>query len=362
MADTNPGRNLEARLQMHRDYWARRDLRHPLAAFRITPDFFLSRNYRAAHPLLVPGRKLSPQMLVVDDFLPDYERMFREAEDIGQDAFFTAEPYTSIPWMEAMLGCEITAGDASFISEPFMTDPAAGAALELRPDNPWLEKFLEFAVKLARLAAGRFPIGQPILRGPADVVGALMGQAEMVLAMVDEPECMQRFFLKVAAMQRLVVGKLREIAPPFHGGEALGFYHVWAPGQCIWYQEDLSTIMSPDMYGEFLRQPERRICEGYDYTLIHLHPASFFMLDALLENDFLSAIQVNKDVGGPSVPEMLPAIEKIVQRKNFVFWGDLTLEDVECLRDRLPAKGLFFFTTARDLDEAKRLLDAIRRW
>lgn len=362
MAVGTSERTLDARLQMHRDYWARRDLRHPLAAFRLSPDFFLSRNYHAARGLLAPGRKILPHMLAVDDFLADYERMFQESEDIGQDAFFTAEPYTSIPWMEAMLGCEVVAGEASFITEPFMTDPAAGATLAVRPDNPWLEKFLEFTAKLARLADGRFPIGQPILRGPADVVGALMGQAEMVLAMVDEPDVMQRFFRNVAEAQRLVVGEMRKIAPLFHGGEALGFYHVWTPGQCIWYQEDLSTIMSPDMYVEFLREPERRICQGYSHTLIHLHPASFFMLDSLLENDFLSAIQVNKDVGGPSVPEMIPAIQKIVARKNFVFWGDLTLDDIACLRERLPARGLFFFTTAKDADEAKRLLEAIRRW
>ncbi|MCL1999805.1 MAG: hypothetical protein FWG74_00080 [Planctomycetes bacterium] len=357
-----PRGDVQSRLQMHRDYWDRKDLAHPLVAFRITPDFFLSRNYHAAHHLLVPGKVILPEMLVVDDFLPDYERMYQESEDIGQDAFFTAEPYISIPWMEAMLGCEVTAGDASFISRHYLTSPDQLEKLELRADNPWLEKYLEFAAKLVKFSEGRFPIGQPILRGPVDVAGALMGQAEMVMAMVDEPELMRKAFLKIGGFLRTVDTKMRELVPPFHGGEALGFYHVWTPGRCIWYQEDLATIISPDMYDDFLREPERNICQGCQYTFIHLHPAAFFILDNLLENDFLAAIQVNKDVGGPSVPEMLPKIRRIAERKNFVFWGDLTLDDIKCLRENLSARGLFFFTTADDLDHAKRLLDAVRAW
>lgn len=360
MASARP--DVESRIALHRDYWERKDLPHPLAVFRITPDFFLSRNYRAAHHLLVPGKIITPDMLVVDDFMDDYERMYQESEKIGQDGFFTAEPYTSMPWMEAMLGCEVIAGDHSFVTEPWMTSLDQVDGIELRPDNPWLLKYLEFTEKLVRLSDGRFPIGQPILRGPADVVGSTMGQAEMVLAMVDEPEIMKAFFMKSAVAQRELIRRMWELTPLFHDGAAMGFYHVWTPEPCIWYQEDLSTIMSPSMYDEFLCPVEKEICDGYAQTMIHLHPAAFFILDSLLENDFLSAIQVNKDVGGPSVPEMISEIRKIVERKNFVFWGDLTVDDIKCLRDNLPAKGLFFFTTAPDYDEAARLLDALREW
>lgn len=362
MPNPTPRPDIAARLDLHRAYWERRDMKHPLAAFRITPDFFLSRNYKAAHHLLEPGAIITADMLRVDDFLPDYERMYHESERIGQDAFFTAEPYVSMPWLEAMLGCTVVAGDSSFISEPWIKDPEQIKEVKLRPDNPWLLKYLEFTKKLVALSDGRFPVGQPIMRGPADVVGALVGQAEMVLAMMDEPEIMKDFFMKAGAAQAEVVRRQKELLPPFHGGDALGFYHVWTPGPCVWYQEDLSTIMSPDMYDEFLRDAERAICQGYDYTAVHLHPASFFILDQLLENDFLKAIQVNKDVGGPTVPEMLPQIKKIVERKNFIFWGDLTVDDIHVLRDNLPAKGLFFFTTAENFDDAAELLAAIRAW
>ncbi len=38
---------------------------------------------------------------------------------------------------------------------------------------------------------GRFPVGMPIMRGPTDMIGALLGQQEMVLAlMMEEPAVM----------------------------------------------------------------------------------------------------------------------------------------------------------------------------
>ncbi len=354
--------SIEERLRLHRDYWERRPLPRPLCAYWLSPDFFLSKHFKAAHPLLKSGKTITPDLVVVDAFLPDYERLFQETEAIGQDAFWTAEPYNSLPWMEAMLGCEVMGSPDAFVSKHLLDDPAELEKIEVRPDNPWLLKFLEFTEKLVKLSRGRFTVGQPITRGPADMMGALLGQAEMVLAQADEPEFMQRMFVKLAEIQRWILKEHKKLIPPFHGGQALGFYHVWTPGPSVWYQEDLSAIMSPEMYRDFLRPAEKILTAGYDYTAVHLHPASFFMLDDLLENDFLRAIQVNKDVGGPSVPQMIPEFKKITARKNLIIWGDLTLEDLACLRENLAPVGLFFFIVVKDLAEAAATQKFIHAW
>lgn len=309
------------------------------------------------------GREITPDMLRVEDFLPDYERLFQNTEDIGQDAFWTAEPYTAIPWMEAILGCRVVSGEESFVSKPWMASLDDVESLELDPDNPWLRKYLEFTDRLVELSDGRFPVGMPIMRGPADVAGALLGQAEMVLQLYDEEEAMRRFFLKIADIYSRIAAMQKERTPLFHGGETMGLYHLWTPGKCTWYQEDLSTLLSPPMYDTFLREAERRICSGCDYTMIHLHPASFFILDQLLENDWLRAVQVNKDVGGPSVVEMMPELRKIAEKKNLVLLlSDLTREELDCLRDELPPSGVFFFVTIADKTDAVRLLTEVRSW
>ena len=351
---------LDWRLDLHRAFWNKKDQAYPLAAFRIVPDFFFSRHYEAAAKLLVPGKQITPDMLDVDSFMPDYERMFAQCEAVGQDAFWVAEPFTGIPWMEAILGCQVYAGEESFISKPWMSSLDEIGGIRLDPENPWFLKYLEFTQKLVAQSAGRFPVGMPIMRGPSDLVGAILGQTEMVLALSDSPKLMKDFFLRVSKAFIEVISSQEKLVPPFHGGSALGFYHVYCPGKGIWYQEDLSAIMSPALYREFLAEPEHRICAGRDYTAIHLHPASLFILDELLAKDDLRAIEVNKDVGGPSIEELMPSLLKIQKTKSLILWGDLNEEDLRLIKKELSPNGLFLNIIVPSVEEAKHLLALIR--
>lgn len=350
------------RIELHKAFWRREGQERPIAAFRVVPDFFFSRHFRAAESLLVPDKLVTPEMLDVEAFLPDYERMYRMSVELDQDAFWVAEPFTGIPWMEAILGCEVRAGAESFISKPRKESLDSLAQVRLDPENPWFLKYLEFTKRLVELSDGRFPVGMPIMRGPSDMVGALMGQTEMVFALADEPDRMKEFFIRTAEAFLDVIRAQNALVPPFKGGSALGFYHVYCPGSSIWYQEDLSAIMSPALYREFLSEPERRICAGRDGTAIHLHPASFFILDELLAKDDLKAIEVNKDVGGPSVEEMIPQLRKIQTKKSLILWGDLNEDDLDCAERNLSAQGLFLHIIAPGMDAAKRLRDRVRAW
>ena len=204
-----------------------------------------------------------------------------------------------------------------------------------------LEKYFEFIEKLNTLSAGRFPIGQPIMRGASDVVGALLGQMELVYALADEPEAIQEAFFKVMDALRSVIKSQWDATPDFHGGYSMGFYHVWCPDKCIWFQEDLSALLSPQIYKAFLREPDASVCNGYDYTAVHLHPASFFILDMYMQMEGLKAIQINKDVGGPSVKEMMPSFRKVLASKNLIIYGDLDEEEIDCILENFPEKAPF---------------------
>jgi len=367
-AFSRPG--IEERLDSHRTFWNRGLQPHPVASFRIG-DFFFARHFEAAHSILIPNKLVASEMLDAEAFLPDYERMFRCAEELGQEAFWTAEPYTGIPWMEAILGCEVRAGAEAFSSRHAYASPsdAADAAesvlsqVRANPSgNPWLAKYLEFTKALVELSRGRFPVGQPIMRGPTDMVGAMIGQTEMIFALADEPDAMRRLIGAVTGVFLEVIAAQKRLVPPFFGGTAFGFYHVWTPGNAIWFQDDLSSVLSPSMYREFFLDSARLICSGYEYTAVHLHPSSFFIVDDLIGLDRLQVLQVNKDVGGPSVEEMLPVLSKILEKQRLILWGDLTIRDLELVKTRLPQRGVFLNIVAPSLEEARELQRYIRNW
>lgn len=355
--------SLEERLALHRAFWTRQKQPRPLASFRIG-DFFFAHHFQAALPLLEPGKILSPEMLNVADFLPDYERMFLEAERLGQDGFWTAEPYTGIPWMEAILGCPVRGGRDSFTSRPWLSSPEE--ALEkvvFDPQNPWLKKYLEFVAALVRQSRGRYPVDMPIMRGPSDMLGALLGQQEMVMALMEaDPKVMGQLIERVTRAFLSVIEAQRRLTPAFYRGSALGFYHIWAPGRAIWFQDDLSAILSPELYRRFFLDSARLILAGHDHDAVHLHPSSFFILDELLTLEDLKVVEVNKDINGPDVKEMLPVLARIMETRGLILWGDLTVEDLEIVKRNLPCRGLALNVVAPTAEEAEARLKYIRNW
>ncbi|HEY5587181.1 MAG TPA: hypothetical protein VIK78_22190 [Ruminiclostridium sp.] len=353
--------SIEDRILLHNAYWNREYLKFPIVSFRIG-DYFFSSQFKAARSLLVNGKEIKPDMINVDSFLEDYERMYQEVTSTGQDAFWTAEPFTGIPWMEAIIGCEIYGTENSFISHPCAKSMQDLDKIKFDQENPWFKKYMEFVEKLHKLSEGRFPIGQPITRGSSDMLGAVIGQSQLVYAMFEEPEKMKEAFYKVTDVFLNVIRSQYNAISDFQGGYSMGFYHLWSPGKCIWFQEDLSAILSPSYYNDFLKGPNEKICEGYDYTSVHLHPASFFILDKLMKIERLKVIEVNKDVGGPKIKQMIPVFQRILSKKNLIIWGDLDHEDIDCIMYELPHKGVFLNIVSETVEKARDLMEYIKLW
>jgi hypothetical protein len=295
-------------------------------------------------------------MIDVDSFLEDYERQFNEITRLGQSGVWTAEPYTGIPWMEAFWGCEIIANRESFTARPAVKEAGDLEKLRFNPDNPWVVKFFEFVKKLNELSDGRFPVGAPIMRGQGDTAGALMGQTEFIYALYEEPEIIKKTLAKVVDSFLYIYGEMHRLNKPFYGGSSLGLYHVWTPGESLWFQDDISALLSPALYREFFLENERYICGKYKYTMMHLHPSSFHLLDDVLSNENLMAVEINKDAGGPSVKQMLVQYRKVLEKKRrLVIWGELSEEDVICVLDNLPLEGVYFNILPPDVESAERL-------
>lgn len=352
-------KTIEKKIELHNYFWMRRKIERPLVSFRIASDFFFATHFKAANDLLVEGKKITPSMLNVDSFLNDYERIYQDISSIGQDGFWVAEPFFGIPWMEAMLGCEIYATKSSFVSKPWVKSLEETKKIEFNAENEWFKKYMEFIEKLIILSRGRFPISQQIMRGPSDMVGALLGQLELVYYLVDKPEEMKILFSRVADIFLNVIKHGYNIIPKFYGGYSIGYFHIWVPEKCILFQEDLSAILSPTYYRLFLKKPDIKICKRYKYNAIHLHPSSFFILNDLLQIDNLKLIEINKDIGGPTISEMLPQFKRVLESKRLVIWGALDLTDLELIKKELPAKGLFLNIVIPSIEKAREILEFI---
>ena len=155
--------DISERIDLHKKFWQDEEMKHIPVSFRLG-DYFFADKYKAAKNLLTTGKKIDPNMLNVNDFIEDYERMYSEIDAIGQTGFWTAEPYIGIPWMEAILGCEVYSGERSFVTKEIGLDRALAFTEVDMENNIWFIKYIEFIEMLATISDNRFPVGQPITR------------------------------------------------------------------------------------------------------------------------------------------------------------------------------------------------------
>lgn len=350
--------NIEERLQRNIDFWEGKDQDRPLCVMRLGEVFF-SREFKANLPYMQgKSTPITPQEIHVDEYLPDYERMYNDLCEVDMDGIFSADPMTGFPWMEGAFGAEINGTPQAFVSHKVLDDVEDLEGLTFDKNNAWSQKYLEFCEKITAMADGRFTVGQPILRGVTDTVGSLIGQSELIWATMEEHDIMKASFDTVVKAQRWLIDEMYKRIKPFHGGYCFGFYHVWAPEKVIWYQEDLSALLSPVQYDEYLFDTANAYIEGYNYSLVHLHPASFFNLDRMIKVPNLKAIQVNKDVGGPTVREMVPQLRKIIESGKSVLigLGKLNQDDIDAAFDCLPPYRVCLNLMADDVKEAQEIM------
>ncbi len=358
----------EERVQRHLDYWEDRQQVRPLSLIRLGEGIF-SREYEACRKLLVPtgytgpARYIDPAEIRVDDYLPDVERMYRELQSVDCDSFFAAEPMTGFPWIEAAMGAKVKATNVSFVTESAFNDVEDIENIRVDEENPWFKLYLEFCEKLNALSAGRFPVGEPILRGCSDTVAALVGSKNMVLATYRKKKLTEKIFANIVETQRRLIQRQHEIVDPFMGGYSMAFYYLWAPGKVMWYQEDQVALLGPRTYKNLLFDIDQEYLKGYDYTLVHLHPNAFFEIDELLKIDALKVIELNKDHGGPTIRDMGPICTKIIEagKKVVVGMGPVDTDDIDALYDCYPDHGVAVNIVAKDAKEANELAEYMNR-
>ena len=322
--------DLKALLKRHEAFWTGEGEE---ALISVTPHSSLKGS--GGIPLADGSRAAEGQFITPD--LIDPRRFYGEDKGrrsaVSGDFLGGAGP-PHLCWTEAIVGCPVrvvTGGPWAEPSERDWTDIDG-----LRPDESWLEKLDEFVDFLAERAGGRYPIVQPLMRGPVDMMASAVGHEAMCVALMDAPETSEAFlsvcadFFVEAAKRRLAH------SPPFEGGYLSG-YGIWAPGSVVRTQLDNSALISPAVYREQVREHDRRIMEAFDYPLIHVHSGCLHIIEALLDIDVLKAIQVSVDYpGGPLIPEILPILKRIVQEKPLILTGPVTEVDLEDLKALSP--------------------------
>jgi hypothetical protein len=347
--------NDPAKIQRYLSFWNRENVKRPLVGFTFIGwfpfgDFTACRTWGSS-------RYLTPDMLSPLAFMDDYIRLLREGETLDDDIFRGACPTGVVVFfLPGILGCKLRILPDSVMGEEQHLTWDEALQVQLDHQNPWYKKYMEFADALVARSGGRFPVSHAPELGPTDLHAVLRGHSESLMDLMDEPEKSEELLWRLGKICREITEEFWKCVPQFQGGYFDALYSLWSPGPIIRMQEDATAVFSPGLYRKFVQPVDRMLARGFACSFIHLHSTSMFLLDAFLEIEEIKCFQINNDVCGPPLNEMIPYFRKVQDAKRpLVIRGSFNSEEMRLLLDSLEPRGLFLNIMVNTLPQVEAL-------
>lgn len=346
--------NDPAKKERYLKFWNREPVKRPLVGFSTLGWFPLDEfKVSAAWP---KDTELTPDMVDPERFLDDWESHLREGEVMDDDLIRGASPSQAIFWCCGTLGCKmrILPGNIVAIDQSLPWEKLLG--MKVNYDHPWFRKYLAFIDELVKRSNGRFPVSHGTLVGPLDYAVALRGHEQTVVDMMEEPEKAGRFIEEMGDIFIRFTQEAWKRIPKYLGGYFDAQYRIWSPGSIARMQEDAIAVMSPSLYKQYIQPVDRRIASTFQNPFMHLHATSMMVMDLLLEIKEIKAFEINHDVGGPPIENMLPYFQ-MVQKAGvpLVIRGEFTAEELRKLMGGLDPVGLFIYIMVKDRKQTEPL-------
>jgi len=328
---------------------------NPRPLFGCTLGMFTKEHYPRATAAL-PDRQLLPEDIDIEAYLADCDDLYLAHEKMNDDFPFVSAPMTSIPWMEAIMGCPIMCKDNSIWAEPCITDWAEWQPPEDLSENSWFRRLCQLTEAMVAHARGRYPVSVTLMRGPADVISAMRGAQNYVWDMIDEPEQMRIIAEKIADVYIAAAQAQLERIPDTEQGYLCGDQgmRIWQPQKFIWLQEDALSLLSPALYRQTILPADQKIVETFGHAAFHLHFNCLWMIDFLLDIPQIEVIELNLESAAVDLDATFAGWEKIRTKKPLVIWAQYDPDTFQSWMERflreIPHEGVNFQIALFDRD------------
>ena len=283
--------------------------------------------------------EFTPEMVDVEKLVNDIARTYQDLPLLNGDVFQCISFAGVVPWMEAIIGCHIYSlgkGGASMVANPANIEPSdlpqhLRSLLDNLNENAWFKKLSDGCQALAEVLGAKFPIAQTSpLRGPGDMVGALLGHENFIWRML-KPAVNKDFLNELLGLCAKIYIKTVKMQLEHSKGFKGGYcnpWGLWAPGLNVRTQEDEASLVSPRLYNKFLLPYHIQEVDAFDYSTFHMH--SGYVISVYNWRDFskkstISAFEVSLDPNGPTVEKLMPTLLEMNSRKPLVI-GSATNE------------------------------------
>ena len=255
------------------------------------------------------------------------------------------QPFFKIPWLEAMLGCPIMMTQGQIWVEHSGDVEGVIRRGVHWEHNPWFQLYLEFLRQLQEQLGERFAVStNTLLRGPSDLVAAIMGVREACMGWIDQPAQMARLMRVCTDANLALIEAGNRALRPFQGGYMSGFA-IWAPAPVVRTQADHSTLLSPQMYQRQVLPFDREVIRSLPFCIFHIHNNGYHIAPFLVQIEELDAIEVVVDPypRGERKRYEIEMLQMIQEHKPLILDVNApSFEEAEWVLGQLSPRGLCF--------------------
>ncbi len=246
--------------------------------------------------------------------------------------------------LATFLGSEPELAEDTVWYQPCIEDPESSPPLAFDPENRWWrihEAVIRACVERSR---GRYFVGCPDLIENLDTLASLRGTQTVLMDLIERPDWVQARLGEINQAFFAAYQRIYDLIAHPDGSAAWGAFGLWAPGKMAKVQCDISAMLSPRMFGQFVAPWLEEQCQWLDYSMFHLDGADCIQhLDQLLAIESLDAIEWTPNPGVPrgDDPYWFPMYRRILEAGKSVQMVSVSQHQVVPMLDALGPRGLY---------------------
>jgi hypothetical protein len=233
------------------------------------------------------------------------------------------------------------------------------------PSNPLWQASLDLCRHGVQRLRGRALVTFPDLIENLDTLASLRGTQELLFDLTERPDEVHRWQRAILDRYFDYYDRLYEIVQDADGGSCFSGFHIWGPGRIAKLQCDMSAMISPAMFEEFVVPYLAEQCRRLDYSVYHLDgPQAIQHLDSLLAIRELDAIQWTPGEGQPGLGSevWMPLYRRIRSGGKSLMLIFLGAREAERIVEELGPEGIDLCLLAETEEEGREIVRRSPSW
>ena len=295
-----------------------------------------------------------------EGYLAYREEWFRRQSQVPDDWLPIVNPQYGHALISALCGAPIRAGARTVWSMPMLEEWDQLDTLALDFESEYGRRFRADYEFLLEWGHERCGVAHYEIEGVSDTMSALRGAERLCLDYVEAPEQVHRFAEKVAdiLIEWGQWGRAHVDACQDLGGGSATYWGLWGVSGMIETAEDATVLVSPDIYREFIQEPQRRFSSQFTRALLEVHREGNHQLAGFAEVDGVTALACQNPL------HMAPKYQEVALslRGRKAFYTGGSPAEWEATLELLGTRGVFLGTQVDTVEEAQALLRDVEKW